>query len=553
MKKRSFKNKRLLALLLLPAFLLAAVLFALAHSAVTAQAQSQPGTLEDSWVMDINGNWVSSVGWDDTVGYWDDDWSNYNCYAYAIGKTDGCLYPGQYDPGIVMNISNKQEFINYMKGHTIEDMAAYVKTDLIALGGYGDVYITTVDPDIVEPYQTKICIRRSTELTTSEYWQEFHFMKYVSDAWYHKPGLSAILKYKYQNPGNQDWYSESSFFPEEDSSESFSHNYQDLVDYYDKIRLYSPWIPNRFDCVYDSPIYYIVYGSTPFTASLSGGNVTITGVKQGIALAGSVKIPSTMYIGGGVYPVTAIGNYAFMSQRNLASVTIPATVANIGVEAFADCDGLVIHAEAAGKPAGWSVYWNSLACPVYWGVCGANFVELNGAQYYLQGPDAVLTRYAGAESAFGIPSTVEIDNVSRSVAMIGVSAFQDASCNQVRIPASVTDIARDAFKNCAGLSSVYVERQAPGITALGVNAFFGCGNFTIYVPAASINEYRRVTGSWRHYYLDITYDVFDYSRDLGYGPYNGGYLVGKGSADTDGYVFIPETHPVDGKPIFGVE
>jgi len=224
MKNTSSKNKRLLMLLLLSTFMLTAAFFAVANSTVKAQAQSQPNVLEHNWVMDSDQNWVSSVGINDIEGHWKSNWGDYNCYAYAIGRTDNFHYPGVFsNPKIVLPSG---EYSQYTIAHPIAEIAGYVKSDLDTLGEYGDVYVTDYDPDIVEPYQTKICVRATTT-NTADFWQEFHFMKHVSDAWYHKPGGTAILKYKYQDPGAQDWIFECAY--PDINNICTSYNFEDMV------------------------------------------------------------------------------------------------------------------------------------------------------------------------------------------------------------------------------------------------------------------------------------------------------------------------------------
>ncbi|MCL2798637.1 MAG: leucine-rich repeat domain-containing protein, partial [Firmicutes bacterium] len=315
MKKKSFKNTRLLVLLSLPVLLLAAAFFAMANSSVTTQAQASSYTLQDSWVMDVlpNGNWV------DSGGDWDSSWEFYNCYSFAIGKTDSYYNPGEHSVYVLGEYNDK--FWKYMDDHTISQIAYLVKEDLDKLGGYGDVYVTTYDPDIIEPYQTKICVRKTT--VNNEH-REFHFMKYISDAWYHKPGGTAILKYKY-HPEYKNWISERSYN---------NPNTLDPAYYGEHLTA---------DRIYDSQIYYIVYGESPFTTTLSGGSITITGLKSAAVINGGVEIRPTMKISGTDYPVTAIGNGAFSSPKtatDLTGIIIPVDVTSIGASAFAGCTQL---------------------------------------------------------------------------------------------------------------------------------------------------------------------------------------------------------------------
>jgi len=127
-------------------------------------------------------------------------------------------------------------------------------------------------------------------------------MRYDSGNWYHKPGFTSILKYNYQPTNSRVWIGE-------------------YVDMYGN--------PGLSSTTYTSDIYFIKYGK-PFTISIINNSVTITGVKQGITLSGSVTIPSTI---NGI-PVVSIGNSAFANQTQIFQITIPASVTMIGYNAF---------------------------------------------------------------------------------------------------------------------------------------------------------------------------------------------------------------------------
>lgn len=192
-------------------------------------------TLQYNLVKNSNGNWV------DNGGYFDISYYYYNCYAYAIDrietpplyKTDKQYQPGDFSGGEI-----------FTKTIDIYDLALGVKNDLEALG-FENVRVNLIKPSALKLYEQLICIRR----TTSDI-PDYHLMKYdpVSDSWYHKPGSTAILKYK-SNPGDYDWISEFSY----DGIEHLSN------------------------IVYDSDIYYITYASYPVesVAILSENSITL--------------------------------------------------------------------------------------------------------------------------------------------------------------------------------------------------------------------------------------------------------------------------------------
>jgi hypothetical protein len=77
----------------------------------------------------------------------------------------------------------------------------------------------------------------------------------------------------------------------------------------------------------------------------NGKGVTV--LKNQIKLyMGRIVIPDTVVYKGEKYPVTEIGEGAFMNCRMLTSITIPKTVKVIGSSAFRDCANLkAIHCQ----------------------------------------------------------------------------------------------------------------------------------------------------------------------------------------------------------------
>ena len=78
-----------------------------------------------------------------------------------------------------------------------------------------------------------------------------------------------------------------------------------------------------------------------YTYEVSNGEATITSVSD--AIDGAITIPSTL----GGYPVTAIGDGAFLNCLYLTGVTIPNSVTSIGRMPFIGCMQLTsIHVDA---------------------------------------------------------------------------------------------------------------------------------------------------------------------------------------------------------------
>jgi subtilisin family serine protease len=83
-----------------------------------------------------------------------------------------------------------------------------------------------------------------------------------------------------------------------------------------------------------------VQGALPYTIGISGGNATITGLKQGMTLSGSIDIPTNIAENNNVYPVTAINTSAFANCSQISQISIPESVTSIGSNAFLNCTSL---------------------------------------------------------------------------------------------------------------------------------------------------------------------------------------------------------------------
>ena len=96
----------------------------------------------------------------------------------------------------------------------------------------------------------------------------------------------------------------------------------------------------------------------------------------------------------------------------------------------------------------------------------------------------------------GCTSLTSID-IPDSITSIGRYTFDECSgLISIDIPNSVTSIGDGAFNFCFGLASVTVNAITP--PTLGTRAFYKINNFTIYVPAESVNAYKTAT-NWSTY------------------------------------------------------
>ena len=160
-----------------------------------------------------------------------------------------------------------------------------------------------------------------------------------------------------------------------------------------------------------------------------------------------VKYPPAIVVNSYTIPnsVTSIGNSAFSSCTNLASVTIPDSVTSIGYSAFESCTKLA-----------------SVTIP-----------------------DSVTS--IGNYAFYSCTSLTSI-TIPDSVTSIGDYAFENcARLASVTIPDSVTSIGIYAFSDCYNLTSITIPDS---VTSIGYDAFGSCTSLTsVTLPILFIDSY----------------------------------------------------------------
>ena len=208
--------------------------------------------------------------------------------------------------------------------------------------------------------------------------------------------------------------------------------------------------------------------------------------------------------------LTDIGAQAFYGQRGLADengfviingilfdycgpgghVSIPDNVTKIDEEAFRGCTSLTgISIPERVKNIGSGAFYGCKGLADEDG-----FVIIGGVLFYYAGPGGSVTVPEGVSKIDGVSwygAFMDCRNLTsitlpNSLRHIGKSAFYNCSgLTDVAIPSGVTDIDRNAFYGCSNLINITIPETVNRIDFL---AFEGCLWLTIHAPAGSYAE-----------------------------------------------------------------
>lgn len=168
--------------------------------------------------------------------------------------------------------------------------------------------------------------------------------------------------------------------------------------------------------------------------------------------------------------VTTIGTDAFLGL-NITSVTIPASVTEIGSNAFADCTNLT----SVNYKGDWSNLTIQSGNPA---VQDASNEQLFDFAFTPDNTAVIVIRYEGTAADVTIPSRYK----GKPVTMIDHAAFFNSVVTSVTIPDSVTSIPDSAFGFCSQLTNISIPNS---VTYIGFSAFNSCTSLkSITLPSS---------------------------------------------------------------------
>lgn len=174
-------------------------------------------------------------------------------------------------------------------------------------------------------------------------------------------------------------------------------------------------------------------------------------------------------------PVTTIGNAAFRDS-SVTSVTIPASVTEIGANAFAGCTNLT----SVTYGGDWSNLTIQSGNPAVEDAAkDAANEQLFDFKFILNNTAVIVIRYKGTAADVTIPSRYQ----GKPVTVIDPTAFYNNSAvTSVTIPDSVTAIPDYAFGFCSQLTNISIPNS---VTFIGFSAFNSCTSLkSITLPSS---------------------------------------------------------------------
>ena len=173
-------------------------------------------------------------------------------------------------------------------------------------------------------------------------------------------------------------------------------------------------------------------------------------------------------------PVTTIGNAAFRDS-SVTSVTIPASVTEIGANAFAGCTNLT----SVNYEGDWSNLTIQSGNPAVEDAAkDAANEQLFDFKFTPDNTAVIVTRYNGTAADVTIPSRYK----GKPVTMIDHAAFFNSVVTSVTIPDSVTAISDYAFGFCSQLTNISIPNS---VTFIGFSAFNSCTSLkSITLPSS---------------------------------------------------------------------
>ena len=192
----------------------------------------------------------------------------------------------------------------------------------------------------------------------------------------------------------------------------------------------------------------VTVGDIYYKLNLGSKTATVTGCAATLT---DLNIAASVTDDDVEYPVTSVAASAFQGNRTITSATIPASIKEVGYDAFRNLTNL--RTLNIADLAAW---------------CAIEFTNGNANPIYNVFPT---TGSAGTVNINGTPVTTTL-TVPEGVTSIGRAFYGFKSLTDVTLPTTLVTLGDQAFTNCTGLTKIEIPE---GVTTIG-SAFFGCSN-----------------------------------------------------------------------------
>ena len=291
----------------------------------------------------------------------------------------------------------------------------------------------------------------------------------------------------------------------------------------DKYKALQGWL--MFSDFIEGELLEITYGDLAYIVNPASKTATVTKGGNYSDLT-KVTIPGSFMYDGVDYQVTGIGARAF-ANIYITSATIGDGVETIGQEAFASCqqlatvtlpsslttlnDAVFRECSRLGSvviPSGLS----SLGYSVFAGCKSLKSLDVaeGNEKYESRGSNAVIERSSNT-LVQGCNTTV----IPSSVTAIGKEAFIYLDLKEITIPSTVKSIGENAFNSCNELKEIVLPE---GLETLSNTAFHSCGGLTLVELPNSLKS----IGGWVFAYCNSLQNVvsnIENPKDIDYNTF----------------------------------
>lgn len=202
--------------------------------------------------------------------------------------------------------------------------------------------------------------------------------------------------------------------------------------------------------------------------------------------------------------VTIIDNYIgdnmFADREKLTSIILPETLEYINYRAFINCDGLTSIDIPASVKRIWSLafgYCDNLTTVT--GLEGLSAADSYNAWDVFTGT-AISTPVYGGSVFLYMPSSMMGDyEMPAGIKMTAANSMRYSNISTLTLPASLTILGDDTFRDCPNLVDIYCYATMPPECISGVwEHGFDRSACTLHVPASVLEDYK-VANEWKDF------------------------------------------------------